>query len=106
PTAPQRALDRWLERRVVRTADAVVGATLPIAENLRVRLGVPAAYVPNGWDDDGAAGVAPELPRGSDCATLVHTGGLTGVAGSRGADVLLRALRAVRDEPGGGRGVR
>ncbi len=50
PTAPQRALDAWLERQVVRRADRVLAATLPIAEDFRARCGVDAVHVPNGWD--------------------------------------------------------
>ena len=38
PTGAQRTLDLWLERRVVRSAEVVVGATQPIADDLRGRL--------------------------------------------------------------------
>jgi glycosyltransferase involved in cell wall biosynthesis len=83
PTAAQGALDRRLERAVVTSADRVVGATLPIVEDFRERLGVDAAYVPNGWDP----GVAP--PEGGDPApeltpgrvTVLHTGTLSGAWG-------------------------
>jgi glycosyltransferase involved in cell wall biosynthesis len=55
PTPPQRALDRRLERRWLRDADAVVCVSRPAAEDLRRRLGIEADLVPNGWDPDLAA---------------------------------------------------
>jgi glycosyltransferase involved in cell wall biosynthesis len=97
PTAPQRAMDRWFERRVAQTAEVAVGATRPIAEDLAERLGARAAYVPNAWD--------PEARIGSDVPTaaegfgvrLVYTGTLSGVRGSN-PEPLLRAMRIVLDE--------
>jgi glycosyltransferase involved in cell wall biosynthesis len=83
PTAAQRALDRRLERAVVTRADRVVGATMPIVEDFRERLGVDAAYVANGWDPGVAprdgADATPELTPGR--VTLLHTGTLSGAWG-------------------------
>lgn len=80
PTRPQRALDGWLERRVAQVADAVVGVTPLIADDLRARLGAEAAWIPNGWDPDLDAEVeaaqAPAMP--GQGVTLVHTGTLSG----------------------------
>jgi glycosyltransferase involved in cell wall biosynthesis len=99
PTAPQRRLDRWLERNVARAADAAVGATRPIARDLETRLGANAAYVPNGWDPL----LAPEpgqltgLRSSSPAIRLVYTGTLT----FRGDPApLLKALRVVNAEAG------
>lgn len=95
PTAMQRGLDGWMERRVVRTADAVVGATAPIAEDLGARLGGRARCVPNAWDP---RLIPTELPASFqpvlDATTLVSVGTLSG---SRGRDPrpLLRALGEV-----------
>jgi glycosyltransferase involved in cell wall biosynthesis len=102
PTAPQRALDRALERRVVARADAVLGATRPIADDLADRLGGRASWVPNGWDPDrapdGSATAPPGNPTASrDTVTLVHTGKLSGPRG-RDPRPLFAALRALRAE--------
>ena len=95
PTALQRRLDAELERRVARGADVVIGATLPIAEDLRDRFGVRAEWVPNGWDPHGVQPSA--VPPGvvdDGWATLVHTGTLTVPANRRRNPlVLLDALR-------------
>jgi len=50
PTALQRRLDQRLERRWLRSADAVVCVSRPVADDLRERLGIEAYLVPNGWD--------------------------------------------------------
>ena len=65
PTAVQRRLDRWLEQRVVTTADRVVVVERPVGEDFRTRLGVDAAYVPNGWDPE----LAPRLHRSTPTAS-------------------------------------
>ncbi len=52
PTAAQRRLDERLERRWLRTADAVVCVSRPAADDLRERLGIEPLLVPNGWDPD------------------------------------------------------
>jgi len=92
PTAPQRALDRSLERKVVRRADAVIAATKPIADDFERRLGVPAMHVPNGWDPDLEPGPESRGDGADGALTLVHTGKLTGLRG-RDPGVLFAGIR-------------
>lgn len=96
PTGAQRDLDRALERKVVRTADRVAVVERPVGEDFRARLGVDAAFVPNGWDPElaPASGAGPAAPDGR--VTLVHTGKLSGGWG-RHPGALLEALRRLRE---------
>jgi glycosyltransferase involved in cell wall biosynthesis len=99
PMAVQRRLDRALERRVVESAERTACVQRPVADDLHDRLGVDAAYVPNGWD--------PELTSESEDAqipvlddgrkALVFTGKLRGRA-DRDPTPLLEALRRLRSE--------
>jgi Glycosyl transferase 4-like domain len=80
PTRLQDRLDSTLERRVVRTADAVVGITEPIARDLRERHGCLAYDIPSGWDRarldaEVASAEPPRLDAG--VVNLVHTGSLS-----------------------------
>ncbi len=97
PTAPQRALERLLERRVVRRADAVVAVTRPIAEDFESRLKVPAHVISNGWDPElmDASRQAPDL-LDARRFSIVHTGTPSGAWG-RSPRALVAALRRVRD---------
>ena len=108
PTRVQRMLEARLERAVSDTAEVVVGATRPIAEDFARRLGARAEWVPNGWDPDLAPEVrcaaAPAIAA-DGWATLVHTGTLSGPRG-RDPRPLLRALGRVNAEPGRSRRVR
>jgi glycosyltransferase involved in cell wall biosynthesis len=94
PTAAQRDLDRALERKVVRTAQRTTTAQEAVGDDFRRRLGVDAAYVPNGWDPDleleADSAELPELP--GDRVLLVHTGKLSGPWG-RDPGKLLEGLR-------------
>jgi glycosyltransferase involved in cell wall biosynthesis len=54
PTAAQRRLDAWLERRWLGTADAVVCVSRPVADDLRRRGIATPLLVPNGWDPEAA----------------------------------------------------
>jgi glycosyltransferase involved in cell wall biosynthesis len=85
PTTLQEWLDARLERRAVRSAGAITAATLPIAEDFRMRLGVPATHVPNAWDSADDVRVDElGVPAGMlDPATLnvVHAGKLSGPRG-------------------------
>lgn len=80
PTRAQEHLDAAMERRVVRGAEAVIGVSHPIAEDLSARLGIAAAHIPNGWDprwDQRASQTsAVELEPGT--VSVVHTGKLGG----------------------------
>ena len=80
PTRIQDRLDSSLERRVVRSADAVVGITEPIARNFRQRYGCLAYDIPSGWDParlnaEVASAAPPKLSPG--VVNLVHTGSLS-----------------------------
>jgi glycosyltransferase involved in cell wall biosynthesis len=96
PTAPQRALDRTLERAVATHADAVVGATRPIAEDLGRRLGARARWISNGWDPLAEGDVAAPPPGDGRFVRLVHTGTMS-LPGGRDPRLLLEALRRVND---------
>jgi glycosyltransferase involved in cell wall biosynthesis len=99
PTAVQRRLDGALERRVVEGADRTACVQRPVADDLHDRLGVDAAYVPNGWDPELAAEAedahVPSLDEGRK--TLVYTGKLKGRA-DRDPTPLLEALRRLRND--------
>jgi glycosyltransferase involved in cell wall biosynthesis len=97
PTRIQDRLDAALERRVVRGADAVIGVTRPIADDLRSRLGVAAVHIGNGWDPRWETGVAEvEIPQlEPDTVSVVHTGTLGGGAW-RDPAPLFAALRRLR----------
>jgi glycosyltransferase involved in cell wall biosynthesis len=97
PTPPQRALDRWLERRTARGADAVVAVTAPIAEDFKQRLNVAAEHVPNGWDPESGSGPATASPLDDGRLTLVHVGAMSGAWG-RDPRPLLQALRRLIGE--------
>jgi glycosyltransferase involved in cell wall biosynthesis len=70
-----------------------------VAEDFRLRLGVDAAVVPNGWDPDLAedATTAVLPPLAGDRFLLVHTGKLSGGWG-RSPAPLLRALAQLAEE--------
>ena len=107
PTAIQDRLDATLERRVVRSADAVVGITEPIARDLSERYGCLAYDIPSGWDparlDAEVASVAPpELARAS--LTSCTPGSLSHPE-RRDPRGLFQALESlVARDPGGMRG--
>lgn len=90
PLAAQSALDARLERKVARTAEIVTGATPPIVDDLRGRLGADAHWLPNAFDPVLASGLPapPKLPR----PAVVHTGKLSGPRG-RDPRPLFAALR-------------
>jgi glycosyltransferase involved in cell wall biosynthesis len=92
PLAAQRGLDAGLERLVARRADAVVGVTPPITDDLRDRLGADAITITNGFDP-GETPRPPEdwrPPLAEDRHSLVYTGSLSYAGNS--AEPLLRAL--------------
>ena len=105
PTAAQRRLDGWLERRLLGGADVVTAVSRPAADDLRERVGARVELVPNGWDPELAP---PEDATAADDAarlldpervSLVYTGRF----GSYGRDPrpLVRALgELAREDPG------
>jgi glycosyltransferase involved in cell wall biosynthesis len=99
-TRVQDRLDRWLERTLMRSADAVTCVAEPLADYFRTQLGANAVVVPNGWDPealDGTAGDAPELID-PERVSLVYTGRLE--VADRDPAPLVEALRALaREEP-------
>src|SRR5919197_829555 len=98
PLRVQRQLDAALERRVGRGADALVGVTVPIADDLSRRFDRPATVLMNAFDPE-------EITDGGDSGLLdpdrfsvVHTGRMA-YAG-RTPVSLLEALRILkRDRP-------
>lgn len=97
PTRPQRALDHSLERRVASSADAVVGVTPPIADDLRSRFAGEVMYIPNGFDIEVDADNRAAIAYGAAGPTIVHTGPLLGPSG-RDPRPLLQAFRRLLDE--------
>jgi glycosyltransferase involved in cell wall biosynthesis len=105
PTGLQRRLDKRLERWWLTAADVVACVSRPAADDLRDRLGIDAALIPNGWDPDlgpedpGRPEPVDPLPLADpDRASLVYTGRF----GSYGRDPrpLVEALSALaREEP-------
>ena len=91
PTLAQRRLDARLEKAVISAADRHVAVTRPIAADLRVRFGVDAVWVPNGFDPhilgEGSGDGATE----AQGVRLVHTGRLSRVGG-RDSRPLFEAL--------------
>jgi glycosyltransferase involved in cell wall biosynthesis len=94
----QRQLDAALERRVATGADALVGVTEPIADDLSRRFDRPATVLTNAFDpaevtDGGDSGLLDP-----DRFSLVHTGRMA-YAG-RSPVPLLEAVRVLkRDRP-------
>jgi hypothetical protein len=83
PTRAQRALDRSLEARVVRKADAVVAFSEVLVEDFKDRFGRDAFYVSNGWDPELDELDEPLLePARPSRVRLVYTGTLTGAEGA------------------------
>lgn len=101
PTRLQDRLDHALERRVVRTADRVAVVERPVGDDFRERLGVDAAYVPNGWDPELEAdlgpGRGPELD--PERVSLVHTGKLSGAWGRHPGTLFEALARLLHTDP-------
>jgi glycosyltransferase involved in cell wall biosynthesis len=78
PTRAQAHLDAAMERRVACGADAVIGVTRPIAEDLSARLGIAAMHISNGWDPqrEARASQALEVELEPGIVSVVHTGKL------------------------------
>jgi glycosyltransferase involved in cell wall biosynthesis len=96
PTAAQERLDAWLERRVALSADAVIGVTRPIADDVATRLSAAAIHIPNGWDPraDQAAGAPTSELLDPAFVNVVYTGQLSGTVG-RDPRPLFAALAVV-----------
>jgi glycosyltransferase involved in cell wall biosynthesis len=96
PTPAQTHLDAAMERRVVCSADAVIGVSHPIAEDFSTRLGVAATHIPNGWDPrwDALVSGASEVELEPDTVSIVHTGSLGGEVW-RDPEPLFSAMRLI-----------
>jgi glycosyltransferase involved in cell wall biosynthesis len=83
PTALQDRLDAALERRVVSTAEAVIGVTRPIADDFATRLGAQSSYISNGWDPllDKRIDTVERPTLDPGMVNVVHTGKLSGLRG-------------------------
>jgi glycosyltransferase involved in cell wall biosynthesis len=99
PTAAQRRLDARLEALVARRADAVVGVTAPIAEDLAERLGARATTITNGFDPELVAGADGDAARLLDPRrhSLVHTGTVGYAGRGRSFDPLVEAVARLRE---------
>jgi len=102
PTRAQKRLDEALERRWLRDADGVVCVSRPAADDLRARLGLDPALIPNGWDPDlaptGDGDGAARRVLDPERVSLVYTGRF----GSYGRDPtgLVRGLESLaRNDP-------
>jgi glycosyltransferase involved in cell wall biosynthesis len=101
PTSAQDRLDAYLERRVVASAEAVIGATRPIADDLRGRLGANSRHVPNGWNPalDSRTQPTRRAELASQCLNIVHTGTLSGSWGRDPAPLLAALRRLAENHP-------
>ena len=92
----QDRADRALERRLMRSADAVTAVAQPLVDYFR-GLGADAHLVPNGWDPESIG--EPAAPTGlldPDRVSLVHAGRLEVV--DRDPGPLVAALRELASE--------
>jgi glycosyltransferase involved in cell wall biosynthesis len=104
PTQAQDRLELAIERRVLRSAERVIGATRPIALDAASRLGAAAVHIPNAWDpEDGARPAATNGSPGRhldhDCINLVHTGTLSGGRGRDPRPVFEALARLAASRP-------
>jgi glycosyltransferase involved in cell wall biosynthesis len=98
PLRLQRQLDASLERRVARSADALVAVTQPIADDLSRRFDRPVTVLTNAFDPDEVTDGGDNGLLDPDRFSVVHTGRMA-YAG-RSPVPLLEALRALkRDHP-------
>jgi glycosyltransferase involved in cell wall biosynthesis len=100
PLKLQRRLDETIEQRVLGRADAVVGVTEPIVDDLRSRLSIDAVLLSNGFDPDEftADSQQAEGLLDPDRHSFVHTGRMALARAS--PQPLLDALRELnRDDP-------
>jgi glycosyltransferase involved in cell wall biosynthesis len=100
-TRIQERLDRALERRLMRSADAVTTVAQPLVDYFRDELGANAALVPNGWDPEQLGEAAPASEAGHELldparVSLVHAGRLEVVG--RDPAPLVEALRQLAAE--------
>jgi glycosyltransferase involved in cell wall biosynthesis len=98
PLRVQDQLDRRLERSLLTRADAVIGVTRPIVEDVQARLGLEAVLITNGYDPEDlqADSWRTDSLLRQERHSLVHTGRLS-LAGISLVP-LLDGLRIVKTE--------
>jgi glycosyltransferase involved in cell wall biosynthesis len=92
------AFERWLERRLVATADAVITVTPVMRDNFEKRypeMGAKFVCIPNGWDPDDFAGPPPPP---APALTITHAGTLYRSRFPEGVFTVLRGLLDERPE--------
>jgi len=100
-TRVQDSLDRWLEHRVMRGADAVTTVAQPLVDYFRDELAANATLVPNGWDPERLEGAGPASNAVAGLldpqrVSLVHAGRLEVVG--RDPAPLVEAMRRLAAE--------
>lgn len=96
---PFNALEAFLERRLLRHADAITTVSQPFADHFQSKYPhVPAHAIENGFDPDDLAALdpAPIFPDDGKYR-IVHTG--TIYAGKRDPAPLFKALALLREQP-------
>lgn len=102
-TRIQDRLDRALERRLMRAADAVTTVAEPLVDYFRDELGADATLVPNGWDPEQLDGAAADSHAAQtlldpERVSLVHAGRLE-VVGRDPAPLVEALRRLASDDP-------
>ena len=101
-TRVRRAVDHWMERRLLRSAAACVTISEPLAEIMRNTFGVDTQVVMNGIDRRPSAAAAevpdPGTGPGTRSLTLAHTGRLN--PGKRDPSPLLDAVALLGPQAG------
>ena len=98
PGALRQRLDRWLERRIVADATALVTVSEPWAETYRTRFGKPTLVLANGYDPalvDPARASRPTSAEGP--LRIVYTGGI--YPGRRDPALLFAAIARLGADP-------
>jgi len=94
PYAHHRWLSRWLERRTLRTATALVSVSEPLAETLRRKYDCPCHVIMNGYDREDYMALDPGSNMGDaekdERLRIVYTGQL--YAGRRDPTMLFEVL--------------
>jgi hypothetical protein len=95
----RRAIDRVLEKRLLRTASALVTISSGLAEVLRRQVSVPVEIIYNGIDGEAPVTEPPPPSPADSGLDRVHTGQL--IPGKRDPQVDLEALASLGNEAAG-----
>jgi hypothetical protein len=87
----RQSIDAYLERRVSRTAAAIVAVSGPWAEHYRERFQSPTVAIYNGFDPDGLPHRSQRMPAPAEPLSIVYMGALYG--GLRDPSVLYEAIK-------------